>query len=82
MPLKKKSSSYQNKVTSDQFRILLLNEIKVYPISIYGSKKWKIQVSIHNNLKTFNKEIMHDEIQEAIDKTMLHYFNDLKNKNK
>jgi carbon monoxide dehydrogenase subunit G len=68
---KKKSSSYQNKITCEQFQFLLQNEVKVYPISIGGSKKWKIQVSIYGKLKTFSKELMDYEIQEAIDKTML-----------
>ena len=75
---KKKSSSYQNKCSIEQFRLLLQNNIKVYPISVLGSKKWKIQVSIHNKLKTFNKEIMENEIQESIDKTLLYYYDELK----
>lgn len=82
MSSKKKSSSYQNKLTADQFKLLLQNEIKVYPISVSGTKKWKIQVSIYSKLKTFDKEIMHDDIQEALDKTALHYWRQLTNKNK
>ena len=75
---KKKSSSYQNKTTSDQFKKLLQNEIKIYPISIVGSKMWLIQVSIYGKIaKTFTKQLRQDEIQEAIDKTMLYYFEKL-----
>jgi len=80
MSSKKKSSSFQNKLTADQFKLLLQNEIKIYPISVLGTKKWKIQVSIHGKLKTFAKEIMHDDIQEALDKTQLYYWNDLTSK--
>ena len=78
---KKKSSSYQNKITCEQFQFLLQNEVKTYSVSIQGTKKWKIQVSIYGKLKTFSKELMDYEIQEAIDKTMLWYYNKLKNPN-
>ena len=77
---KKKSSSYQNKITCDKFQFLLQNEVKIYPISFGSSKKWKIQVSIYGKIvKTFSKELMDYEIQEAIDKTMLWYYDKLKN---
>jgi len=77
---KKKSSSYQNKITCDKFQFLLQNEVKIYPISIGTSKKWKIQVSIYGKIdKTFSKELMEYEVQEALDKTLLHYYNKLKN---
>ena len=78
MPSKKKTSSYHNKITSEQFKYLLDNEIKVYAVSIKYSNKWRIQVSIYGKLKTFDKEIAHDDIQESIDKTMLFYHNKLK----
>lgn len=75
---KKKSSSYQNKLTADQFNFLLKNEIKIYPVSTHLTKKWKIQVSIHGRIKTFSKEITANEIQEAMDKTQLYYYEELK----
>lgn len=78
MHLKKKSSSYQNKITSDQFQLLLQNEIKVYPISDTRSKFWFIQVSVYGKLKTFSKPVKQDDIQEAIDKTLLYYYEQLK----
>lgn len=78
MSSKKKSSSYQNKITCEQFQFLLQNEVKTYAISVLGCKKWQIQVSIYGNLKTFSKELMDYEIQEAIDKTMLWYYDKLK----
>lgn len=77
--LAKKSSSYQNKITSDQFKFLLQNEVKVYPVSIKDSKKWLIQVSIYGKIvETYPKELIQDNIQEAIDKTMLHFYSKLK----
>lgn len=76
---KKKSSLYQNKITCNQFQFLLQNEVKVYAISKKDSKKWLIQVSVYGKLKTFSKELMADDIQEAIDKTMLFYYDKLKN---
>jgi hypothetical protein len=80
MSSKKKSSSYRNKINCEQFSFLLQNEVKVYPISVPRTKKWQIQVSIYDNIvKTFSKELMPDDIQEAIDKTMLWYYDKLKN---
>ena len=78
---KKKSSSYQNKITSDQFQFLLQNEVKVYPVSDTKSKLWYIHASVYGKIKRFPKLIREDEIQEAIDKTMLFYYDKLKNSN-
>ena len=75
---KKKSSSYQNKLTSDQFNFLLKNEVKVYPVTVVSKVGWFIEVSIHGKKKLFNKPLEQDEIQEAIDKTLLHYYDKLK----
>lgn len=76
---KKKSSSYQNKLTSNQFNLLLKNEIKVYPVSDIKKVGWFIEVSIHGKLKRFKKSLKQDEIQEAIDKTQLYYYEKLQN---
>lgn len=76
---RKKSSSYQNKLTSDQFKFLLQNEVKVYPVS--SSKGWLIEVSIHGKLKRFKKLLKQDDIQEAIDKTQLYYYDKLRHTN-
>jgi len=77
--LAKKSSSYQNKITSDQFKFLLQNEVKVYPVSDTQSKLWYIHVSIYEKVKRIPKLVRQDEIQESIDKTMLFYYDKLKN---
>lgn len=77
---KKKSSSYQNKLTSDQFNFLLKNEVKVYPVSDIKKVGWFIEVSIHGKLKRFIKPVKQQEIQEAIDKTQLYYYDKLKSK--
>jgi hypothetical protein len=77
---KKKSSSYQNKLTPDEFNFLLKNEVKVYPVTDIKKIGWFIEVSIHGKVKRFNKPLKQDEIQEAIDKTLLHYYKELKSK--
>ena len=79
MASKNKSSSYQNKITSDQFKFLLQNEVKVYTVSDTQSKLWYICASVYDKVKRFPKLIRQDEIQEAIDKTMLFYYDKLKN---
>ena len=75
----KKSSSYQNKITSDQFQFLLQNEVKVYAVSDTQSKLWYIHASVYGKVKRFPKLVKQDEIQESIDKTMLFYYDKLKN---
>lgn len=82
MPSKKKSSSYQNKITSDQFQYLLRNDIKVYAVSVKYSTEWQIEVDILGRKKRFDKKVRQDDIQEAIDKTMLYYVEKLKKGNK
>jgi len=77
--LAKKSSSYQNKITSDQFQFLLQNEVKVYAVSDTQSKLWYIHASVYGKVKRFPKLVRQDEIQESIDKTMLFYYDKLKN---
>ena len=75
---KKKSSSCQSKTTAQQFSFLLDNGVKVYPVTVISKVGWFIQVSIHGKKKTFSKALKQDEIQEAIDKTLLHYYDKLK----
>jgi len=77
--LAKKSSSYQNKITSDQFQFLLQNEVKVYAVSDTQSKLWYIHASVYGKVKRFPKLVRQDDIQESIDKTMLFYYDKLKN---
>lgn len=75
---KKKSSSYQNKLTSDQFNFLLKNEVKVYPVSDVKKVGWFIEVSIHGKIHRYKKPLIQEDIQEAIDKTQLYYYDKLK----
>ena len=82
MHLKKKSSFYQNKLTPEQFKLLLQNEVKVYPVTLISRVGWYIEVSIHGKIKRYEKQLKQDEIQEAIDKTQLYYFDKLKNPKK
>jgi hypothetical protein len=75
---KKKSSLHQNKITDNQFCFLIRNEVKVYPVTVVSKVGWFIEVSIHGKKKMFNKPLKQDEIQEAIDKTLLYYYDKLK----
>lgn len=77
MPSKKKSSLYQNKTTPEQFQYLLKNDIKVYAVSVKYSTDWQVEVSILGRKKRFDKKVRQDAIQEAIDKTMLFYYDKL-----
>jgi len=76
---RKKSSSYQNKLTAQQMQFLLQNEVKVYPVSDTNTKMWFIYSSIYGKVKKFPKAVKQDEIQEALDKTLLYYYDKLKN---
>jgi len=53
------------------------NGVKVYPIEKKG--KWFIESEVNSIIKTFDKAIDKTEIQDAIYKTWIHYYNKLKN---
>ena len=52
--------------------------IKVYPVSIRG--KWYIQSDSNGKIKTFEKSIAQNEINEAIAKTIKFYYDKLTKK--
>lgn len=87
---KKKSSSYQNKITCDQLKFLFDNGVKIYPISKNGY--WYIEVDVYGKKKIIDKAIGIGNVLsqqrpvyagvnwlEAIGKTMLFYYDKLKN---
>lgn len=51
------------------------NGVKVYPIEKKG--KWFIESEVNSIITTFNKSIDKSEIQEAICKTWIYYYNKL-----
>lgn len=50
--------------------------IKVYPISKLGS--WFIEVDNNGRLKLFDKKVHKDDLNDAIAKTIIYYYNKLK----
>ena len=49
----------------------LQHNVKVYPISVKHSGKWKIQINNNGNLTTFDKEVYPKELNQALEKTIL-----------
>ena len=93
----KRVQKYVPKVTGEIIHFVISNGYKIYPISeielnyIRKSKpiysipkplKWFIEVNYNGTIKTFNKAILNSEITEALDKTIMHFYNELKNKKK
>ena len=56
---------------SQAMSICFKNNVKVYPIMFKGS--FKVQVSFDGKIKTFDKMIGKNEVNEALTKTYLHY---------
>ena len=68
----KKRTKSNVSVDSDKIYLLIKKGIFIYPII-----GWFIEVNDNGNIKTFDKRIRDDEIQEAIAKTILYYYNKL-----
>jgi hypothetical protein len=52
------------------------NGIKVYPVSKLGS--WFVEVDNNGKVQLFNKKVPQNEINESIAKTIVFYYNKLK----
>jgi len=82
MPKKKSSSSTETKVRPEQFHLVLSSGIKVYPVSYYDEEKKTttrhVQVDNNGKIKTFNKPVSPNDLNDAIAKTIIYYFNELK----
>ena len=92
-PSKKKLNTYRSKITQEQISFLLKNEVKVYPVSDRGF--WYVQVECYGKIKTYNKVIGCGSVLssekpdykdvnwlDAIEKTMLYYYDKIKNPKK
>lgn len=76
MSLKKKSNSSQKTVSPEQIYFVAKNGIKVYPVSKFGS--WFIEVDNNGKIYRFDKKVPQNELNEALAKTTIFYFNKLK----
>lgn len=76
MSLKKKSNSSQKTASPEQIYLVARNGIKVYPVSKYGA--WFIEVDNNGKIYRFDKKVSQNELNEALAKTTIFYFNKLK----
>jgi hypothetical protein len=74
--LKKKSSSLQKTASPEQIYLVGKSGILIYPIS--KASNWYIQVNNNGVITTFEKKISSAEINEALAKTIIYYYNKLK----
>lgn len=77
---KVKKNVYPYPDVSTKNYILIKNGIKVYPINSNG--KFKIEVENNGKITTFNKIIGQSEVNGAINKTISHYYQKLKENEK
>jgi len=76
--LAKKSSSSQKTASPEQIYFVHKNGIFIYPISKYGS--WFIEVDNNGRIHRYDKKVPEKELNDAIAKTIIYYFNKLKEK--
>jgi len=74
--LAKKSSSSQKTASPEQIYFVHKNGIFVYPTSKYGS--WFIEVNNNGKLHRFDKKVPEKELNDAVAKTIIYYYNKLK----
>ena len=74
----KKLSLSQKTASPEQIYFVGKSGIKVYPINVNSS--WYIQVDNNGILKTFSKSILQNEINDSVAKTVIYYYNLLKEK--
>lgn len=74
----KKLNLSQKTASPEQIYFVGKSGIKVYPINVNSS--WFIQVDNNGVLKTFPKSILQNEINESVAKTVIYYYNLLKEK--
>lgn len=60
---------------SKEMAFCLNHGVKVYPVFLKNS--WFIESDVKGKIKTFDKKVTHDEIQESVIKTYLYYYNQL-----
>lgn len=74
----KKSSSSQKTASPEQIYFVHKNGIFVYPVSKNGS--WLIEVDNNGKKYRFEKKVSQNDLNDAIAKTIIYYFNKLKEK--
>jgi len=92
--LKKKSNLLQKTASPEQIYWVLKNGITIYPISefsylqrkgetnfsIISKQRWYIEVNNNGRITFYNKIISSRDLNEAIAKTIIYYYNKLKEK--
>lgn len=76
--MKKKSNLLQKTVSPEQIYFVAKNGIKIYPVSKSGS--WFIEVDNNGKMYRFEKKVAQNELNEALAKTTIFYYNKLKEK--
>jgi hypothetical protein len=76
--LKKKSNLLQKTASPEQIYFVSKNGIKVYPITKTGA--WYIEVDNNGRIQRFEKKVSQNELNEALAKTVIFYYNKLKEK--
>ena len=72
----KKSSSLQKTASPEQIYFVGQNGIKVYPVSISGS--WFIESNNNGRIHRFEKKVPQNTLNDAIARTIIYYYNKLK----
>ena len=68
--------SYQ-KASTEQIYFVGKNGIKVYPVF---KDSWSIEVNNNGRIFRFDKKVLHSSVNEALAKTIIFYYNKLKEK--
>ena len=66
------------KASAKQIYLVGKNGIKVYPVFKLGS--WSIEVNNNGRIFRFDKKVLHSSLNEALAKTIIFYYNKLKEK--
>lgn len=76
--MKRKSNLHQKTASPEQIYYVAKNGVKIYPISLSG--KWIIEVDNNGVIFRFKKKVSTDVLNESIAKTVIFYYNKLKEK--
>lgn len=76
--MKRKSNLHQKTASPEQIYFVIKNGIKIYPIS--SNRQWFIEVDNNGVIFRFKKKISNDLLNESIAKTVIFYYNKLKEK--
>ena len=74
MPRSKKKTNISQGITAppEQSYLVIKSGIKVYPVS--QDKKWFVEVDNNGKIKRFDKVVPAAELNEALAKTIMHYY--------